>query len=336
MSYTIEIKPSGHQYEVEEGETILEAGLRHGFNLPYSCRGGSCGACKGKVMQGSFFYEDEDIFGISDEEKQQNLALFCQAVPTSDMVIEVKEIGANKDIIVKTLPCRVEKMEKLADDVMRIYLKLPQSERLQFLAGQYIEILLKDGRRRAFSMANAPHNDALLELHIRDVGGHFTQHVFNEMQEKALLRFEGPLGSFFYREDSDKPMIMMAGGTGFAPIKAIVEHVQAQGINREIYLYWGARDRASLYLHELAQNWAEEIPQLTYVPVLSEAKESDQWQGRQGFVHEAILEDFDDLSAYEVYACGPPVMIDAGKQAFIKHGLEPDCYYTDAFTFAKD
>jgi len=338
MTFNITIQPSGHQFENEIEETILEAALRHGFAFSYGCRAGSCGACKGKILSGDFHYEDgEDPLALSESDKKNDQCIFCQAVPDSDLVLEVQEISAAKDIAVKTLPSRVVKMEKLASDVMRIYLKLPMIERMQFLAGQYLDILLKDGKRRSFSIANAPYDDELLELHIRKIeGGHFTTHVFDEMEEKALIRIEGPLGTFFLREESDRPLIFIAGGTGFAPIKGILEHAFEEGISRPMYLYWGARDCESLYLNELAESWAKKFDNFQYIPVLSSAKESDNWQGRVGFVHEAVAKDFSDLSSYQLYASGPPEMIDAGRDAFLKQGMDENHYYYDAFTFAND
>ncbi|MDH5217065.1 MAG: CDP-6-deoxy-delta-3,4-glucoseen reductase, partial [Gammaproteobacteria bacterium] len=328
MTHTIEIRPSGHTFQVEEGENILDAALRQGHAFPYGCRGGACGACKGKVLEGSVNYGDRQARALSGYDKENGMALFCLAMPEQDMVIEMKEISSAKELQAKTLPCRVAKMERLADDVMRIYLKLPAVERAQFLAGQYLDILLKDGRRRSFSMANPPHDDELIELHIRRVdGGEFTRHVFEEMKEKDLLRIELPLGNFYFREDSDKPIIMMAGGTGFAPIKAIVEHAIAEKTDRKIHIYWGARDVASLYLSSLAQSWADENENIEFIPVLSDLAEGEVWNGRKGFVHQAIDDDFQSLTGYEVYACGPPVMIEAGQQVFAAKGLSDDNFY---------
>jgi len=262
--------------------------------------------------------------------------VFCQAVPKSDLVIEIKEIGALKDLVVKILPCRVAKMERLASDVMRLLLKLPQTERLQFVAGQYIDILLRDGRRRSFSLANAPHDDAFLELHVRWIeNGSFTTQVFTQMKEKDLLRLEGPLGSFFLREDSVRPVVLVAGGTGFAPMKAMVEHAIASGSKRNIVLYWGARNLESLYLHNLAESWAATHANIRFVPVLSEPKAEDHWQGRTGFVHQAVADDYADLSGFDVYASGPPAMVDAGRAAFFGRGLPEEQYFSDAFTFAQ-
>jgi len=336
MTYKIMVQPSGNQFEAEAEETILDAALRQGFAFPYGCRSGACGACVGKVLSGDFRYEDdEEPMALSENDKKNSMCVFCQAYPQSDLVLELNEISAAKDIVVKTLPSRVVKMEKLAPDVMRVYLKLPMIERMQFLAGQYLDFLLKDGRRRSFSIANPPHDDAMLELHIRKVeGGEFTRYVFEEMQEKALMRIEGPLGSFFLREDSDRPLIFMAGGTGFAPLKAILEHAFAEDIKRPIHFYWGARDKSGLYLNELVQAWADEIENFSYTPVLSQVSEESNWDGRKGMVHEAIVEDYADLSEYEIYASGPPEMIDSGRDAFVKKGLSEDCYYYDAFTFS--
>ena len=338
MTYKITVQPSGHQFENEEDETILDAALRQGFAFAYGCRAGSCGACKGKVLEGNFHYDSaQEPLALSEYDKKNNACIFCQAIPDTDLTLEVKEISAAKDIVVKTLPTRVVKMEKLAPDVMRLFLKLPMIERMQFLAGQYLDILLKDGRRRSFSIANAPHDDEFLELHIRKIeGGMFTSFVFDEMQEKALLRIEGPLGTFFYREESDKPLIFIAGGTGFAPIKSILEHVFAEKINRPIYFYWGARDKASLYLSDLVQSWESQHSNFNYIPVLSEPKTDDNWQGRTGWVHQAVADDFADLSPYQIYASGPPEMIAAAQSAFASQGLDMDNFFFDAFTFSEE
>jgi CDP-4-dehydro-6-deoxyglucose reductase len=238
------------------------------------------------------------------------------------------------DIQVKKLPARVESLHRAAPDVMIMTLKLPTSERLQFLAGQYIDILLKDGRRRSFSLANPPHSDAFIELHIRHVpGGQFTDHVFGPMKVRDILRFEGPLGTFFLREDSNKPIIFLAGGTGFAPIKSIIEHSLHQGLTRPMTLYWGARDEAGLYLRALAEQWAREVPGFRFVPVLSEA----QWGGRQGLVHEAVMADHPDLSGFEVYACGAPAMIEAARRDFVARCVLPaDAFFADVFAYAAD
>ncbi|MHB1333873.1 MAG: CDP-6-deoxy-delta-3,4-glucoseen reductase, partial [Sulfuriferula sp.] len=241
---------------------------------------------------------------------------------------------AAKDIQIKTLPCRVHKLERLGHDVMALHLKLPANERLQFLAGQYIDILLKDGKRRSFSLANAPHNDDYLQLHVRHIpGGEFSEHIFSGMKEKDILRFEGPLGSFFLREESGKPIIFMAGGTGFAPVKAMLEHSFHHHIDREMVLYWGARQLRDLYMPQLPGQWQQEYPNFTFIPVLSEPTEEDAWPGRTGLVADAILQDFPDLSGYQVYACGAPGMVDAAHKAFLQHGLPDAEFFADAFLY---
>jgi len=335
MSFQVTIKPSNHQYQADEHETLLESGLREGFALPYGCRNGACGCCKGKILEGQVDYGDYQENALSENEKHAGMALFCTARPLTDVVIECKEVGAAPDIPVKTMPCRVQKMEKISHDVMVLYLKLPANERLQFLAGQYIDILLKDGKRRSFSLANAPHDDEFLQLHVRHIpGGLFTDNVFNVMQEKAILRFEGPHGSFFLREDSDKPIIFMAGGTGFAPIKGIVEHALQAHCKREMVLYWGARSLHDLYMADLPRQWRSEHANFSFVPVLSEPLPGDNWPGRTGLVHQAILDDFANLSGYQVYACGAPQMVEAGRQAFAAKGLPENEFFADAFTFS--
>ena len=332
MSHQITIKPSNHIFAVNEGETILEAALREGFVIAYGCRNGACGTCKGKVLEGEVEYGTYQEHALPADDKKRGFALFCQAQPRTDLVIECREISAVRDIQIKTLPCRVQKMERVAPDVMVLHLRLPATERLQFLAGQYIDILMKDGKRRSLSMANAPHDDALLQLHLRNYGGPFSDQVFHRMKEKDILRFEGPLGTFFLREDSDKPIILLASGTGFAPIKAIVEPALFKGIKRRMTLYWGGRARSDLYMNALAEAWQREHG-IRYIPVLSEARPEDHWSGRAGFVHRAVMEDYPDLSGHQVYACGAPAMVEAAHRDFTSHCKLPDEeFYSDAFT----
>jgi CDP-4-dehydro-6-deoxyglucose reductase len=332
----VKLQPSGHEFGVEEGESVLTAALRQHLVLPYGCRNGACGSCKGKIVEGEVDYGVYQKKALTEEEKAQGKALFCQAKPVSDLVIEARTIGAAKDIPIRTLPCRVQKMERLADDVMVLHLKLPANERLQFLAGQYIEFLLKNGSRRSFSMGNAPHDDELIELHVRRVaGGQFTEHVFGKMKERDILRFEGPLGTFFLREDSRKPIVFVASGTGFAPIKSVIEHARHKGVARPMTLYWGGRRPKDLYMHALAESWAG--PQLRYVPVISDALPEDNWSGRTGFVHQAVMQDFPDLSAHQVYACGVPVMVDAAKRDFTREcKLPAEEFFADSFTTQAD
>ena len=332
MTRQITIRPSGHAFIAQDGETVLEAALREGFMLPYGCRNGACGSCKGKILEGSVDHGKSLDSVLSATERTRGAALFCQARPQSDLIIECREIGAVKDIPVKMLPCRVQTLELVAADVMRIQLKLPAAERLQFLAGQYIDILLKDGTRRSLSMANPPHDDGLLELHLRNYGGPFSMHVFTRMKEKDILRFEGPYGSFYLREDSTKPVVLVAGGTGFAPIKAIIEHAIHNKFKRPMVLYRGARRTADLYLDELPQSWQREH-NVSYVPVLSDVAIGETWGGRRGLVHEAVIDDLPDLSEYEVYACGAPAMIEAARRDFcMRCGLPEPAFHADSFT----
>jgi len=338
MAFKVSIQPSGHEFSVADGETILKAGLAEGFNLPFGCRNGACGSCKGKILQGTVDYGRYTPAVLSPLEKNAGYALFCCAVPQSDLVVEVREIGAAKDIVVRKLPCRVQKIEKPADDVAIVWLKLPAAERMQFLAGQYIEFILKDGQRRAFSMANPPHEEELTELHIRRVpGGAFTDHVWEKMKERDILRFEGPLGSFYLREDSAKPILFVASGTGFAPVKSIIEHAFRKGVERPMVLYWGARKKKDLYMFDRPAQWARDHPGFRFVPVLSEPTPECGWSGRTGLVHQAVMEDFPDLSGHQVYACGVPVMVDAARNDFTTRcGLPLEEFYADSFTTTAD
>ncbi len=335
--HKVTIQPSGHEFQVEDGEAVLTAALRQGFVLPYGCKNGACGSCKGRILSGTVDYGVYQQKALPDEEKALGKALFCQAKPFTDLVIEARTIGAAKDIQVKTLPCRVQTLDRVTQDVMLLGLKLPANERLQFLAGQYLEFLLKDGSRRSFSMGNAPHDDALIQLHVRNVpGGQFTDHVFGKMKERDILRFEGPHGTFFLREDSAKPIVLVASGTGFAPIKSIIEHALKNEIPRPMTLYWGGRRPGDLYMHARAQGWAAQ-GKLHYVPVISDGLPEDAWTGRTGFVHRAVMEDFPDLSAHQVYACGVPIMVDSARRDFLSRcRLPEDEFYADSFTTQAD
>jgi CDP-4-dehydro-6-deoxyglucose reductase len=336
MTLQITIRPSGHAFDCDADETVLQAAMRADLMIPYGCRNGACGTCKGRILEGDVDYGPHQASTLTDDEKRRGLALFCCARPKTDLRIEVREVRRAGDIQIKRLPCRVESIDKVAPDVAIVRLKLPTSERLQYLAGQYIDFLLKDGHRRSFSLATPPHADELLELHIRHTpGGLFTDALFTTWKGREILRFEGPLGAFYLREDSDKPVIFVAGGTGFAPIKAIVEHMLHHRIPREIVLYWGARAKRDLYLPGLPGKWQTENPNFTFIPVLSDPAPDDAWPGRTGLVHQAVLADFRDLSGYQVYACGAPAMIDAARRDFSTlRNLPPEEFFADSFSYA--
>ena len=336
MTFEITIKPSDHRFACAADETILTAAMRADLLLPYGCRNGACGTCKGRILTGDVDYGPHQAATLTMDEKRAGLALFCCARPLTDVVIEVREVRRAGDIQIKRLPCRIESIERAAADVAIVRFKLPANERLQFLAGQYVDFLLKDGKRRSFSLATAPHDDALLELHIRHVpGGFFTDLLFTQYKGREILRIEGPLGSFYLREESNRPIIFVAGGTGFAPIKAMIEHAQYSRIDRPMVLYWGARATPDLYMPALPGQWQQANPSFTFIPVLSDPQAEDAWPGRTGFVHEAVIVDFPDLSGYDVYACGGPAMIDAAKRDFTQRcGLPAEQFYADSFTYA--
>ena len=342
MSFKVKVLPSEHEFTVAPGQSVLDAAMESGIVLPYSCRTGSCSTCKGKVVSGSFDAGSSPEQILSPEELSEGYTLFCQAKPTSDLVVEAHEIRMASDIQIRKMPARVMGIDDLAHDIKTIQLQLPPSEPFRFYPGQYIEFILRDGSRRSYSMACPPNDKNLVELHLRHMpGGVFTDHVFGagetQMKLREILRVEGPLGSFFLRDDSDKPVVFLASGTGFAPIKAIVENMIAQGNVRPAVLYWGGRRPHDLYMHDQAQQWASTLPGFSYVPVVSEALPEDNWSGRTGFVHEAVMHDLPDLSGYQVYACGAPVMVESARRDFTRDcGLSDDDFFADAFTSQAD
>lgn len=342
MTFQVTVLPSQHQFPAAADQSVLDAALAAGIVLPYSCRSGACSTCKAKVVSGTFEAGTSSAQILSPEDLSAGYTLLCQAHASSDLVIESREVRLASDIQIRKLPSRVTSMQRMAPDVEVLQLQLPAADTFRFYAGQYIEVLLKDGKRRSYSMANAPHSAAAIELHIRHLpGGLFTDHVFGtgptQMKEREILRLEGPYGSFFLREDSDLPLILLASGTGFAPIKSIVEHMVHQGIKRPVTLYWGGRRPADLYMHALALTWAESIPDFKYIPVISDAQPEDNWAGRTGFVHHAVMHDFPDMSGYQVYACGAPIVVESARKEFsASNALPQDAFFADSFTSEAD
>ena len=342
MSFTVTVVPSGKQFQAEPEETLLEAGLRAGVVLPYGCKNGACGSCRARVVQGQLEQGPHQPQALRKEDARRGDALLCCARATSDLTLEARVVSAAGDTPIRKMPCRIASIEPLAPDVVRLMLQLPANERLQYLAGQYIDLILKDGSRRSYSMAGAPQLAEQLELHIRHMpGGHLTDALFGVREPRVrvrdILRLEGPLGTFFLREDSVRPIVLLASGTGFAPIKALVEHSLRKGLTRSMVLYWGGRRPHDLYLDALCRQWAAEHAHIQYVPVVSEAQPEDAWTGRTGFVHRAVMQDFPSLQGHQVYACGAPVVIESARLDFVElRGLPTDEFYADAFTSEAD
>jgi CDP-4-dehydro-6-deoxyglucose reductase len=341
MSFNITVQPSGRTFTANTDETLLVAGMRQGIGLPYGCKDGACGSCKCKKISGDVTHGKHQEKALSAEEAANGFVLTCCATAHSDVVLESRQVVEEGAFPIKKMPVRVISLEKASHDVMIVKLQLPANDVMKFHAGQYIDFLLRDGDRRSYSMGNAPHTlvagSPAIELHIRHMpGGKFTDHVFGAMKEKEIQRIEGPQGTFFLREDSDKPLVFLASGTGFAPIKAILEHMQFKGITRPVTLYWGGRRPEDLYLNDWVLAQLANMPNLRYVPVISNALPEDNWAGRTGFVHHAVLQDTPDLSGCQVYACGAPIVVDSARADYTAAGLPADEFFADSFTSAAD
>ena len=337
-NFSVTVQPSGRTFTVDKGEAVLPAGIRQGIGLPYGCKDGACGSCKCKLVSGEVVLGTHQEKALSKEEEAAGMILTCCAIPQSDLVLESRQVTEAGAFPIKKMPVRVASLEKKSNDVVVMKLQLPANDTFQYRPGQYIEFLLRDGARRSYSMANAPAEGVQMELHLRHMpGGKFTDLVFGSMKEKDILRIEGPYGSFFLREDSQSPMVLLASGTGFAPIKALLENMQQKGIARASTLYWGGRRPSDLYLDAWVREFAATNRWLTYVPVVSDALPEDAWKGRTGFVHRAVLDDLPDLSAYQVYACGAPIVVESAKKDFcFLAGLSEDNFFADSFTSEAD
>ena len=337
-SFAISVQPSGIQFEAQAGESLLAAGIRQGIGLPYGCKDGACGSCKCKLVSGQVQQSNFQRKALSEEEEAQGFVLTCSARAQSDITLESRQVTPAGALPIKKMPTRVSSLVRKTEDVVLLQLQLPANDSFMYRAGQYVEFILRDGARRSYSMANAPSHGTGVELHIRHMpGGRFTDLVFGSMKEKDILRIEGPMGSFFLREESSKPMVFLASGTGFAPLKALLEHMQHCGITRPVTLYWGGRRPADLYMGDWVQAHCVAMPHVRYVPVVSDALPEDDWHGRTGFVHLAVLQDFPDLSGHQVYACGAPIVVDSAKRDFCAQaGLPADEFFADAFTSEAD
>jgi len=340
----ISFSKSDISFSVAPDQSLLDAALGASLNLPHSCKSGNCGSCRARLLQGEIHYPNGPPLGLSEMEVADGFVLLCQARARSDLRIETYEITTPGQARIKRLPARIERALSLSHDVMGLFLRLPAAEPFRFEAGQYLDIMLSGGRRRSFSIASPPHDSRLLELHVRRaVGGEFSERLFDQDPQNALLTIEGPLGQFVYRPAATPgatPMLLVGGGTGIAPLLSILRHVIENGIERDMTIYWGVRSERDLYAHAALEDLAQRCPadgrpaRLRYVPVLSEP--SPDWRGSRGFVHEAVLKDIDDLGKYDVYAAGPPAMITAVRSEFGRRGVAVNRLFFDSFDYAPD
>ena len=337
---------SAGAFETAADETVLDAALRAGLDVPHRCMGGNCGACRARLLEGEVAYPSGRPLGLAEGEAADGLVLLCRAHAQSDLLLEMIQpgiaiAGAPR---IKRLPCRVERVERLAHDVMGVYLRLPPAESFDFKPGQYIDVVLSKGRRRSFSIASPPHDARPLELHVRRApGGEFSEQVFAEDMRGAVLQIEGPLGDNVYRDAAGvdvpdaaaaPPLLLIAGGTGLAPLKSIVRHVLERGLPQRMTLYWGVRAERDLYAHTFLEEAARDDSRLRYFPVLSEP--SPAWHGRRGLVHEAVLAELEALEHYQIHASGPPQMLKAIRRDFTARGVPESAMSFDAFDYAPD
>lgn len=339
MSYQVTVQPSGRSFTVEDGQTIVDAAIDAHIAVPYACKSGACSTCKCKLVSGEVDLGNYKSHALTQSDIDNGLILTCTSTAKSDIVLEAHLASESATAAVEKMTCSIASLEKVAHDVMVVCVQLPEDKKFKFQAGQYIDLELANGVRRSYSIANAQHTlkgKGLLELHIRLVpGGAFTTHVFHDMKVGETLNLEGPLGTFFLRDESQAPIVFVVSGTGFAPVKAIIEHMQHRKIERKATLYWGVRQAQDLYLQDWLKQKLEQMPNLSYIPVASDAQPEDNWKGRTGFVHQAVMQDFPSLEKHEVYACGTPAMVDAAQQDFLKQcQLSENAFFSDAFTLS--
>jgi len=370
-TFSVLLEPLGRTILADAERSVLEAALAAGLNLPHSCKSGHCTSCRALLRAGEIAYPGgRRPAGLMAHEAEAGRVLLCQAQPRSDLVLEVRSVfragaGIGADAVpgaaveggpgpeaaaaieIRRLPCRVDAKRLLAPDVMQLLLRLPAVESMPFQPGQYLDVLLEGGRRRSFSIASPPHDSARLELHVRHApAGGFTTALFDAMPVGTLLRIEGPIGQFIYAP-STAPLLLIAGGTGFAPIKSLLRHVlEVEKTTRPVHFYWGARRAIDVYEHALVRGWTRRHPNLRFVPVLSEAgaqpPEGDDagvdgvarsW--RAGWVHQVAAADLGhELSRCDVYVAGPPALVEAVRTDFSARGVDPAQLRFDSFDYA--
>lgn len=327
----VTITPSQTQFETQADETILEAALRQGYNLPNACQSGMCGTCIAQVVSGEVVLGDYDDCALTDEDAAAGMVLLCACQPKGDVVLDLPAYEGAKAIAPRTMPARVAHVD-IRGNMALLRLALPKSPPFKFYAGQYADILYK-GTVRSYSLANAPSDNGVMEFHVRlREGGVFSPALFSgSLKVGDVLRVRAPLGAFTLHNNSHKPLIFIATGTGFAPIKSLLHHLRDTDPSRSVHIYHGAQTADGLYDEAALCELLYLLPNARYTPVLSRA--DDAWQGARGYITEHVLHDYADLSGYEVYACGSIDMIRASKQAFTaQRGLPETAFYSDAFT----
>jgi CDP-4-dehydro-6-deoxyglucose reductase len=316
----------GRAFEAAADETLLDAALRAGLALPYSCRTGRCSTCKCRTSSGTTRALHDEI-GLTAAERAAGWILSCVRTACDDVTLEVEDLGGVQLAVPRTQPCRIQSLERAAHDVVRVVLRLPPTVALGYEPGQYVDVIGPGGLRRSYSIANAPVHERTIELHVRAVdGGAMSAYWFGQAAVGDLLRLHGPLGTFFLRQVADVDLVFLATGTGIAPVKAILESLarRAGHVPRSVTLYWGGRQPQDLY-------WQPESAgePLRYVPVLSRADAA--WAGARGHVQDALLADAPDLARCRVYACGSDAMIHGARAALLAAGLSERHFLSDAF-----
>ncbi|MGL5289490.1 MAG: FAD-binding oxidoreductase [Aeromonas sp.] len=324
MNIIIKVQPSNIQFNAIENTTILDSALNSGVIIEHSCKNGSCGLCNSILIAGEVVSLEGETFTAGQS------FLTCQCKPSScELIIEANYYPELTGILRKVTPCKVSSIEK-SEQFAIVKFRLPPTSEFRYLSGQYVNLSYK-GVTRSYSIANADRNDGI-ELHIRRVpNGVMSGLLFSDVVVNSLLRVDGPIGTFFVRSDT-KPIIFLAGGTGFAPVKAMVESLIAQESSRDIFIYWGMNSSKDFY-SDLPIEWASKFKNIKYIPVVS--GDDHDWNGRHGLVHKAVIEDIQNMSNTAVYACGSSQMIAAAKQDFINVGLLPEQFFLDVFTASK-
>ena len=334
MPHTVTLVSQQESFTAVGGESILAAAKQQDLNLPHSCQSGICGQCKARLLKGKTgVWQPHFEMALSKQEEQNGYILLCCSTAESDLEVEMPGYGGADALPVKTVPSRVANIEYQADTAI-VSLDLPKTASFAFHAGQYIDILLKGGAARSYSLASHPNHPERLELHIRHhPGGLFSQMLFSDhpqIIEKSILRIRGPLGNAAPL-DADLPLIILATGTGFAPVQSLLLQFIDKHPSQRIHLYWGGRHLEDLYRFAEVEEWISRLPHASFTPVLS--RPDDNWRGARGYVQTHAAADYPDMAQICVYACGSAAMIESAYDLFsTHHQLAAEHFFSDVFT----
>ena len=332
MTVKVRLLPSDHEFTAEPGENLLDAALRAGLSIRYSCSSGSCGECRARLVSGQLGERQPQDYAFGQRERDEGQFLLCRTTAATDLVLEAVEARGAADIPVQQITTQVCKLARLTDEVMELQVRTPRSKTLWFLAGQHVRLSIDGLAPRNKSVASCPCNGRVLQFHVRRAPGDpFSEYVFNRLKLRDSLEIEGPFGEFVLDESSPRPLIFIAFETGFAPIKSLIEHAISLEMNQPMRLYWIARDEPEHYLENYCRSWHDALDDFTFTPITAKADAGEPTPSEQALAQASarIVAEHPDLSGFDVYANGPDSLFTGLCGTLLEKGLPAERLFMD-------